>query len=687
MKLSFTEQSKRSFLKFLFAPLIINFIIEICSRRNLLDTFGYIFGSPLVFLYNSLIILSTLSIVLLFKRRTFFFTLITTIWIGFGVTNGIILSNRVTPFTATDLTLAEFGLGIISKYLSPFMTSLISVFLIVLVIGIVILFFKGPKFKEKINYKRNILIVAAAWTILFGSTKLAITTNVISSYFGNIAFAYLDYGFPYCFANTLFNTGIDKPNDYSEEKMAAISDLITTKDTTNVATTTETNNDDILLASTEGGLNQDETEKKPNIVMVQLESFFDPTLVNFLEFSQDPVPNFRSLMENYPSGYVTVPSVGAGTANTEFEVLTGMSLKFFGPGEYPYKTILQESTAESINYDLKDLGYSTHAIHNNKGTFYNRNFVFSQLGFDTFTSLEYMEVEEFTAKDWAKDFYLTDEILKSLDSTDGSDFVYTISVQAHGDYPKEQVLENPIITVGGLPDEGTTNAFTYYINQLYEVDQFIGQLTEALSQRDEDTVLVLFGDHLPTLGFKDEDLDNGSIFQTEYVVWSNFDLEREDEDLTAYQLTASVLDSLNIDSGVLTKFHNQFKDSEDYLSDLKLLQYDMLYGEKYIYGGENPFIATDLKMGTYDITITNVYEEDGNLIVKGENFNKYSKIYINEQYTKTVFVDENTLMAQNITLEPDSSIVVTQRTSGGGKLGSTNTFTYTVDDGDVIEVQ
>ena len=298
-----------------------------------------------------------------------------------------------------------------------------------------------------------------------------------------------------------------------------------------------------------------------------------------------------------------------------------------------------------------------------------------------------MEVEEFTSKDWAKDFYLTDEILKSLDSTDGSDFVYTISVQAHGDYPKEQVLENPIITVGGLPDEGTTNAFTYYINQLYEVDQFIGQLTEALSQRDEDTVLVLFGDHLPTLGFKDEDLDNGSIFQTEYVVWSNFDLEREDEDLTAYQLTASVLDSLNIDSGVLTKFHNQFKDSEDYLSDLKLLQYDMLYGEKYIYGGENPFIATDLKMGTYDITITNVYEEDGNLIVKGENFNKYSKIYINEQYTKTVFVDENTLMAQNITLEPDSSIVVTQRTSGGGKLGSTNTFTYTVDDGDVIEVQ
>lgn len=715
MKLSFKEQSSRSFMKFLFAPLIINFIIELCSRRSLGATFGYIFGSPLVFLYNSLIILATLSIVLLFKRRTFFFTLITTVWIGFGVTNGIILSNRVTPFTATDLTLADLGLGIISKYLSKSTTTLIAAFLIAVVLGIVFLFFKGPKYKGKLNYKKNILIVASVWAFLLLSTKAALGLNVISSYFGNIAFAYVDYGFPYCFSNTLLNTGIDKPKDYSEEKIATISDLIASSKSTN-----ELGNDSILLASTEGGLNHEIDSDKPNVIMVQLESFFDPSLVKYLQFSQDPVPNFRKLMEEYTSGYLTVPSVGAGTANTEFEVLSGMSLQFFGPGEYPYKTILQESTAESVAYDLKELGYSTHAIHNNKGTFYGRNFVFSQLGFDTFTSLEYMNVEEYTPKDWAKDFYLTDEILKSLNSTEGSDFVYTISVQAHGDYPKEKILEDPLIEVSGLPDEETTNAFTYYINQLYEVDQFIGQLVESLSNRDEDTVLVLFGDHLPTLGFEDGDLVNNSIFQTEYVVWNNFNLPKNDEDLTAYQLTSSVLNSLNIDNGVLTKFHNQFRNTSDYLADLKLLQYDMLYGEKYIYGGVNPFTATDLKMGTYDISITDVYEEvaisadsdgldsieeldtsaslddseisestepvetvkdsdkDTNLIVKGENFNKFSKIYINGKYTKTIFIDSNTIMANNVTLEPNSSIVVIQRTTGGGKLSSTNEFIYPV---------
>lgn len=710
MKFSFKEQSNRSFLKFLLAPLIINLIIELCSRRNLGNTFGYILGSPLVFLYNSLIILSTLSIVLLFKRRTFLFTLISTIWLGFGVTNGIILSNRVTPFTATDLTLADLGLGMISKYLSPFTTTLIAILLGVVVLGIIVLFFKGPKYKEKLNYKKNILIITSVWAFLFLSTKVALGFNIIASYFGNIAFAYEDYGFPYCFSNTLLNTGIDKPRDYSEEKIASISDLISSNNLNN-----KLGNNNILLASKDGGLNNETNSDKPNIVMVQLESFFDPTLVKYLQFSQDPVPNFRKLKENFSSGYLTVPSVGAGTANTEFEVLTGMSLQFFGPGEYPYKTILKESTAESVNYDLKELGYSTHAIHNNKGTFYGRNSVFSQLGFDTFTSLEYMNVEEYTPKDWAKDFYLTDEILKCLNSTEGSDFVYTISVQAHGDYPSEPILENPQIKVSGLPDEATTNSFTYYINQVYEVDQFIGELVETLSNIDEDTVLVLFGDHLPTLGFKDEDLVNNSIFQTEYVVWSNFDMEKNDQDLTAYQLTSSVLNSVNIDNGVLTKYHDQFKNNSDYLTDLKLLQYDMLYGEKYIYNGTNPFIATDLKMGTYDISITDVYEEivtqnetdinekpsietenteenisseniesieetnklhTKNLVVKGINFNEFSKIYINGKYTKTEFIDSNTLVVNDIILEPNSSIVVIQRTSGGGKLSSTNEFIY-----------
>ena len=65
------------------------------------------------------------------------------------------------------------------------------------------------------------------------------------------------------------------------------------------------------------------------------------TLVNYLNLSEDPIPTFRKLMKEYSSGYYKVPSVGAGTANTEFESITGMSMHYFGPGEYPYKSILK----------------------------------------------------------------------------------------------------------------------------------------------------------------------------------------------------------------------------------------------------------------------------------------------------------------------------------------------------------
>lgn len=127
--------------------------------------------------------------------------------------------------------------------------------------------------------------------------------RVLSNYFGNIAFAYEDYGYPYCLAVTIFDTGISCPRDYSEKEIRRIE-------------------------KTEDNLPATSDSSKPNILFLQLESFFDPTLVNYLKISEDPIPNFRKLMKEYTSGYYKVPAVGAGTANTEFESITGMSLHY-----------------------------------------------------------------------------------------------------------------------------------------------------------------------------------------------------------------------------------------------------------------------------------------------------------------------------------------------------------------------
>ncbi len=76
---------------------------------------------------------------------------------------------------------------------------------------------------------------------------------------------------------------------------------------------------------------------------------------SFFTTSEDACPNLHNLYQNYSNGYFKVPSVGAGTANTEFEVLTGMNLRYFGPGEYPYKTYSKKHPTESAATALASL--------------------------------------------------------------------------------------------------------------------------------------------------------------------------------------------------------------------------------------------------------------------------------------------------------------------------------------------
>lgn len=671
MKESIKEFIKKYLYNYCFlciaTAFLVNFLIECFSRHSIGDAFSYLFHSPIIFIYNSLLILLTLSVTLLVRRKIFILTTISVIWLTGGITNGIVLNNRVTPFTANELKLISSTFDILQKYFTKFEMGLIIIGIVVALIGVVIAFFKAPKSKNKVNYKRNIPILIAGILSFLLLTQGALKTNIISSYFGNIAFAYLDYGFPYCFTNTLLNTGIERPINYSKENIDKLAEtLLPTNDTEIDNSHLMASNDNTLVPQ----------KQKPNIIMLQLESFFDPTHMMNLEFSEDPVPNFRKLKEQFSSGYLHVPSIGAGTANTEFEIISGMNLEFFGAGEYPYKTILRKTTAESINYDLKDLGYSTHAIHNNKGTFYTRQKVFKMLGFDTFTSIEYMNIEETTPTGWAKDKYLTKSIIDALNSTENQDYIYTISVQGHGDYPDTPIENHSKITVSGLEDPSRLTSFEYFTNEIHEMDQFIGELINALSLINEDTVLVMYGDHLPTLDIEDGELSNGDIFQTEYVIWNNFGLEKQDTNIEAYQLGAHVLNQLDIHHGTLINYHQQYQDSADYQQNLKLLQYDMLYGERYIYDGINPYEPTKIKMGVNEISISDVYnDEQGNFIIKGQNFTDYSRLKINDSTYETTYIDPNTLMVTDYTLNESDTFAIQQVTVTNHVLSTSSKYT------------
>lgn len=668
LKNLFSKEELKNLFRFIYLSLAINLFIEILNRSSLLEALKHVVTNPLVFLYNTLIVLLTFSVAFLVKRRFFVSTIVSIIWLGFAITNAVLLSFRVTPFTAVDLSLMDEAIPMIHVYLNKWQIVLIIIAAIVVITLIVLLFIFAPKYKQRVARIRNAVCIV----LLFGSilllTSLGISTNALAKNFGNLADAYKDYGFVYCFTNSLVNTGIDKPKSYSEEKMVELAE-------------------DTLTTPPEI---KEDKKKTPNIIMIQLESLYDVTLMKDYTYSEDPLPNYHALQKEFSHGFLNVPSVGAGTANTEFEVLTGMDLDFFGPGEYPYKTILKEKTSESMAYNLKELNYSTHAIHNNDGTFYGRNQVFSNLGFDTFTSLEYMHNVELNPMGWAKDHVLIEEILKALKSTKEQDFVYTISVQGHGKYPGSEddfsvpdsatlSSSNPseeeqrqytltegytpavdAITVDGIAEEDRC-AFEYYVNQIHEMDAFIGDLINEFKKLDEDVVLVFYGDHLPSLGIEASDLENDNIYQTSYVIWDNMNLPKIDMDMEAYQITASILKRLNIDNGYLTKLHQNSLNTANYLEELELLQYDMLYGDQTIYGGTSPYIATNLQMGVDKIKVNGILTSGENIYIQGENFTEYSKVFLNDTELETTYVDEKNLSISTTTLNAGDEIKVGQK--------------------------
>lgn len=629
------------------------FLIEMISRRSFSAAWTYMTTKPLVFAYNAALIFTTSLIVYLFRRRCFWRVLISILWLLLGIINGVILSNRVTPFTGPDLHLLTDGMAVLNKYLPAWGVVLALILLGFFALLLLILLIKAPKYKRKVKFRYDLLLVVVGAALFAGATQLALEKRILSNYFGNIAFAYEDYGYPYCLAVTIFDTGISCPRDYSEQEITRIE-------------------------KTEDNLPATNEDSKPNIIFVQLESFFDPTLVEYLNISEDPIPNFRKLMKEYTSGYYKVPSVGAGTANTEFESITGMSLHYFGPGEYPYKSILKETTCESAPYVLKNLGYSTHAVHNNEANFYGRRSIFPNLGFDTFTSAEYMsEEEDKNPLGWTKDEVLTDEIIKCLDSTEESDYIYTISTQGHGAYPEEQLIDDPEITVSGAETEAQNNQWEYYCNEIHEMDNFVKELTDALADYPEDVILVMYGDHLPTMGLTVEDLKNKYLFQTQYVMWDNFGLEKKDENLAAYQMAAEVMDRAGIHEGTIFRYHQARRNTRNYQVDLETLQYDVLYGKKYSYDGESPFQRTKMRMGLYDVTLDSMEEistVDHTYRLKGTNFTPSSQVKLNGEWYDTVYVNPTTLMISGTEINDFDRVSVVQRSNSSTRKALSKSY-------------
>lgn len=583
---------------FLAVVTISTFICEFSIRQDIKTTLIDITQPNIMF---NIILLCSLYICLIsILGKGISNVIIALLTIFLGVANYIKFTYFSEPFYPWDVYLIKNLIGICKEYLN--IPVIIAVSIVVLAGIFLIIFFRK-------NVARYLKPKITVMLLPFGVIMLLLNVNVLehnslstqigiqrSWYIGELEMR----------TNGLFTQNFfyleeldkymnPKPDGYSEDTMLSI--------------------DNKYGSSTPAFSNStDSKDVKPNIVMVMSESWWDLTKLNGIEFSKDIAEN----VHKYQKGELAPPALGGGTANTEFEALTGMSLYFMSPGVIAYNAYLRTETP-SIASILKSNGYSTTAIHPNSGWFYNRDKVYDYFGFDKF-----LDVDSFYANDtkgpYVSDYALTDKILETLDQSSGPAFVFAVSMENHDPF-NDKFPSFDLDVESDQLSQQEKEIVQGYAQGLYDADQSLGKLIDALSKSDRPTLVYFFGDHAPRLGTLDDyyrvydrlgtkeapaeakGFDNLKYYTTPYVSWSNYkEMRTFDKIVSPSHIGYEVLK----DAGV--KFPNYFNilpqleatypimhlqgmgmiDTEsDLVKDYQLIQYDLLFGKKYLQGTIN----------------------------------------------------------------------------------------------------
>ncbi|HAT4264044.1 TPA: LTA synthase family protein [Clostridium perfringens] len=612
---------------------LLVFLGESFHRGSIENGKDFLDNQITVFLLNYLIFLMITSIAFFFKKTRMVYGIISTILMGFYMASGVITGFRGTPLIWADMFSFKEGLAIAGNYLN---LNILKYTVIALVIIIAILVFLW--FSER--YKSRNKVINPYGFIIFPLSIFAVGTfygnakGSIEVYRWDLPVSYERNGFMYSFLDTAAGFKVKEPSDYNKASIEKIkNDII----------------EEAQLASNDTKMASAMPAKFPNIIIVQLESFMDLHRINGLTFKEDPIPTFRKISSESTNGFLKVPTYGGGTVRSEFEVLTGLSTDYLPVGEIPNNNILKKQPVESLAYILHDYGYGTNVIHNYEGNFYNRDTVYPNLGFDKYISMEYMDKPNNQSWQYPEDVLNIKPIEDIISNNEKPQFIYNVTVESHGGYSSSDFKN---YTVDGNLDQEEKNELQCYIDKLRGVDEYIKELLDYVESSGEPTVIAMFGDHLPSLKIINDDesvLKDGNKYLADFFIWDNIGLPKENINMEAEEFTTYILEKLNMVAGVMPTFHNACKDDEHYKEDFELLQYDMLFGNKYILNeNKNKYEKTNMKMGLKEITLNNYDIKDDILTVTGDNFNYKSKIIINGKIKETNFIDENTLTTTEI---------------------------------------
>ena len=264
-----------------------------------------------------------------------------------------------------------------------------------------------------------------------------------------------------------------------------------------------------------------------NIVVVLSEAFSDPTKVKGVRYEQDPIPFTRELMRGTTSGTMLAQMFGGGTANMEFEALTGMSLSQFTPQMVsPYQMMIPDlgSFPSAVGH-AKLEGREPIAVHPYITSMYKRDVVYPILGFEKFVSEDDLtDPVHLDKSDFVADETAFDEVRRQIEDSAKPLLVNLVTMQNH--YPMKDLYDDPL-PVTGLTGEPKAEAEGYGRGLQY-TDSALASFISGLEGSDEPTAVVFYGDHQPGIWPEDVRDENGDLAmrETPFFVWANFETDK-----------------------------------------------------------------------------------------------------------------------------------------------------------------
>lgn len=443
----------------------------------------------------------------------------------FAVANAFVVQFRLEPIMVMDIKSFWTAASVAGEFSYEPTVNMILMGLLALFCNLWVwkMDFKLPGIKSRLCY--SAVTIGCAWFVFYGMLDGDLFEKAGASGMNFFRFneTYRVEGYMACTVKSLRFLRVEAPEGYSADQARALADE----------------------------LEEEEPKEKrlpQNIIVIMNESFSDLSVLGDFKTSRPVLPYLDGMTENAARGFTYVSVFGGGTANSEFEFLTGNSVAYIPAGTVAYQMYVKKGDS-SLTGTLKKNGYRTVAYHPYRKENYKRPEVYEIYGFDEYYGKD--DIKHKKLRKYASDKSDYQNLIQLYENKNPGEklFLFNITMQNHGGYDYKKYKSDVFLEdyPGEFPQA------EQFLSLMRESDEAFHEFIQYFSNVEEDTLILLFGDHQPRLedGFYERVMEPETpenylsryqkTFLTPYVLWANYDLDIESREYASLNYLGSIL--------------------------------------------------------------------------------------------------------------------------------------------------